>query len=115
MASLRQVVCLAGLVAIVAVPASAARHERPEGWNVRVITHPELPKQGLYGYTIRVQDAQGQPVDTAQVHLRLHSFDRDRDRLVSARSVGNGEYRTRARLHPGRDGNPRQVRVVVQP
>jgi hypothetical protein len=99
--------------AALALPAGAA-HERPEGWEVRLTNRPMLAKQSLHEFTVRVRDETGRAVEDADVHVRLHSFRSPGYRLVRARHVGGGNYRTVARIHELRD-SPRHARVVVRP
>jgi len=98
------------------LPAAAQERQsgQPAGWRVRVSADPIGPKQGLYAFNVTVRDASGNPVDDAEVFLRLHSFDSPGYRLALARRVGRGWYRGSGHLKAGLE-DPRYVRAVVRP
>ncbi len=95
------------------VPAEA-RHQKPDGWSVRVEPRPFAVKQGVWEFVVHVKDEAGRPVENANVHLRLHSFGSRGYRLQRAVSAGKGRYQAVARVHEGAE-SPRQVSARVTP
>jgi hypothetical protein len=99
-----------GLLAVTGT-AATARHTHPSGWDVEVRAHP-VSKHGLYDIDVLVKDEAGKPVRDASVEVRLHSFKEPGYRLVRAKRVEDGWFRTRTRLNPPHDW-PRRLRAIV--
>jgi hypothetical protein len=112
--SARRFAYLLGFGLLFAVPVWADHVAQPEGWKVDMRREAALTKQGLYTFTVQVRDQAGNPVDNANVRLRLHDFGPAGYRLVPVRSVGGGRYQRTVRLHQGME-SPQSVRVVVEP
>lgn len=102
-------VLLGALVASQAAAGSSASH--PEGWRVRVDSQAIAQRQGVYQFQVRVHDAEGRPVDNAEVTLRVPGPGRTYE--VPARRVKAGWYSGVGHLTPGIH-NPRGVRAVVR-
>lgn len=103
-----------GVLLLLGAPGLAeAKGKHPDGWKVTVRSSP-VGKHGMYDVSIRVKDEERRSIDNAHVQLRLHSTRNEGYRLVTARSVGQGEYRTWTRLNPPGD-NPRRLTVWVTP
>lgn len=90
------------------------KHSHPTGWRVRVTPEAQSAKHGMYSFTVTVRDDQGQPVDDAEVFLRLHSFETSGHRLVPAKRQGRGWYRAHGHLKPGLE-SPNSIGAVVRP
>ncbi|MGV3724441.1 MAG: hypothetical protein ACO1SX_26405 [Actinomycetota bacterium] len=97
--------CLGGEVA-------NARHTHPEGWKVQVRSQP-VSKHGMHEIDVLVRDESGKRVKDAVVQVRLHSFSEPGYRLVEARRVEDGWYRTWTRLNEPHD-RPRRLKAIVE-
>jgi hypothetical protein len=103
----------AASVLLLAGQAVQARHTHPSGWKVKVSSQP-VSKHGMHEINVLVRDENGEPVRDAAVQIRLHSFSEPGYRLIPARRVEAGWYRTWNRLNEPHD-QPRRLRAIVSP
>jgi hypothetical protein len=106
-------VLVAAVLAVITLAGTEveARHTHPDGWKVSVSSQP-VSKHGMYEIDVRVQDETGAPARDARVQVRLHSFKAPGYRLVEARRVEDGWYRTWNRLNTPQD-QPRRLKAIV--
>ena len=112
MSAFRRLFVLA-LASATLVPAWGSQGH-PQGWKVETHSSVVAAKAGVYSFTVAVKDATGQPVNDAQVSLRVPTFARKGSRLVEAHPSGGGRYWAVVQLH--RDYQlPRDVTAEVTP